>query len=1855
MSNRVTRSSARLAPTQDPTNPTTSDPSTNPSLPRQPSTAVAPTTRKRKQAQDDPPPPAPSDTAQPRRSKRARLSDPTPGPTQPSKRPKNMSSSSHDEQDLSRSNMPRSKHAPTSPDDHASASKPRSSRRKSNQGPPDPPFAPSSNTDPSLTAPQSAQPSSSRKASKKSSHKKVPDASSSRPEPDPPRLPAEDHDEEDDHDDNDDEDEEEGDEDDAAAAAAYRHHGDGDDDDPFSGAFLNRSGMPAGLSSTLRALSGMMSGMTTRLRALLENLRAKDDPSIQMVALSELSDILLVSNEDNLAGHFSPDQFVKELVALMQPNDFTGEENPEMMLLACRCIANLMEALPQATASVVYGGAVPVLCQKLLEIHYIDLAEQALSTLEKISIEFPGSIVREGGLSACLTYLDFFATSTQRSAVTTAANCCRNLSEESFPTVRDVMPILLNVLSSSDQRVVEQGSLCVSRIVESFRFQETKLEELVSPDLLKAVLRLLLPGTTTMIGPNIHAQFLRVLSYTARASPRLAVELLRMNVVDTLYQILTGVSPPASSDGVAMKIDKNIIMQALIRTPRDQIFETLNVICEILPSVSPDNLMFINDLTDAGNTGPGVVSMGTRARKSPNDNRLELLQGCQPEVRRFAVILFPTLMHAYTSTVNSSVRHKVLTAQLKMLSNFDTSVLEEALSGVAYASHLASILTQEEDPTLVTFALQVAELLLKRLESTYRPQFYREGVMAEITKLAQRDLAPVKLTETESDPAAHVDAPSFSAELPVRSEPAEEDHEEPDGPDYPEEESGGEHDDDNEDHDEEDEEDSESESGLRKSQTHPAGSSQDVVTSRARKFVEAYQNDGGLGEASRALTELKELAEDLRKCYASNNMFNGPALFQRLAQHFDGDTPETITSYELLTSDIVSTLLEIFQSSDSHTGRAARSAFLDAFMSQGGQAKTMPSGSVLPATAFSAMVHKLQDLLSRTEHFEVITVHQNASDSSRSGAASMLAKQLRIKLSADEESGIPRPYRNIMVSIHAIATFRALDDYLRPRISLAERAVRSRDALASSLAQVVSRESGNAIEGASTPPGSSDQKESSTQRAHTRSSKPESTPQNSGDATRHLGRASRKVLQQDSSERETSREDPTDAAEDSQQQLECADEAALSDEDEDNEEDLDAIVNDFDDEDQNMEDADQDTSAVNLEVANSGKVTARKEDGTRISTPLQGSQHSATSRTSASARLAAARELLSTPTTQRPASQVPAAQPASQDWHIEFSVDGQPLSNDTTIYRAVHFNQANPDEVSSRNIWSTLHKISFRRAPGPPPAEPSTLHSSSDASAASTSELPPSLSQHPATAAILRLMSTLHDMNANLEDIIAEEKTNDVKLSSEPLTQFVNTKLTAKLNRQLEEPLIVASNCLPTWSEDLARLYPFLFPFETRHFFLQSTSFGYSRSMTRWQNAQSENESRRHRDERPFLGRLQRQKVRISRSRILESAVKVMELYGSSPSILEVEYFEEVGTGLGPTLEFYSTVSKEFSKKKIKLWRENESIAGDDYAFGLGGLFPAPMSDEQANDEYGKKVLHLFKMLGKFVARSMLDSRIIDVSFSPTFFRIGAGNSAVKPSLGAVASVDKDLANSLKPLVRCARAKQEIQEDPSLTPEQKVQAISNIRIKDASIEDLGLDFTLPGYPAIELQPKGAEIDVTIDNVELYVEKVIDFTLGRGVQKQVDAFSAGFSQVFPYSALKAFTPDELVMLFGRADEDWSLETLMDSIKADHGFNLDSASVKNLLQTMSELTMSERRDFLQFVTGSPKLPIGGFKSLTPMFTVVCKPNEPPLMPDDYLPSVMTCVNYLKMPNYSSQEMLKAKLSLAIKEGQGAFHLS
>lgn len=1675
------------------------------------------------------------------------------------------------------------------------------------------------------------------------------------------------------------------------------------------GAGFSASYRTSGLPAALSMLGGMlsMSGMNGRLREILGNLGRKEDSSLQLIALQDLSEILLVSNEENLIGSFTPDPYVRELVSLMQPNEITGEENPEIMLLACRCLANLMEAIPSSAANVVYGGAVPVLCQKLLEISFIDLAEQALSTLEKISVEYPSRIVREGGLTACLSYLDFFATSTQRTAVTTAANCCRNISESSFSVVRDVMPILLNVLNSNDQRVVEQASLCVSRIVESFKHFPSKLEELVDVDLLKAILGLLLPGSANhSIGPSLHTQFLRVLAIVADASPRLAAELFKLNVVETIYQILTGVTPPAGTDDVAANLDSILIMQALTHRPREQFIETLNVVCNLLPSkvdASQDGVA--EDFPSGSSRGVRDASLGKpqlrRETSGLDKKRLKFLEGCKDEVRRFALILLPKLSDAYSSTVNLDIRQRVMTAQVRMLSNLDRDIILEALKEVPYASFLASILSQQDHPSLVGLALQATDLLMSRLEKIYRYQLYREGVINEIEKLAivSEDIEAEAASSNDAPDNQHVaakrldldnhsdDHRSSSDSIDINNRGLHEsishssDHgddeicggghnisfaggsgnsdmyelsigtgtdldvdnihkcvDESAGDSSNGEEDGTETEkidedaeDENESHvgdeggvDEENHDDTPgspaSSYGSDTSYDFPLRDRQATIAplqthinALARRFLIKHEtgknNDGVRLKATQTLSSLTSLANEIAEFYLGPHadtlaIGKGIELFKRLAGFFDSNVVENATSAELLGSGLINVLERIFGNADQCFATAARSAFLECFIGHQINSQPATQSTSVSTTPFSGLVHKLQDLLSRSENFEVITVHHNTFDRSQTSAASMLAKQIRLRLVADDDPDIPTAYRDIMVSIHAIATFKTLEEYLRPRIDLSLRSrIMRQDGLSRALAAIngpngadastlsaataarLAMERSNLFSGSSLPPDNLkdqsipailDSRQTKPAAQKPRASRPRShrkmenskaakagqpnTPGTASDTDDKRKTRPRRSFRHHASSSNKSgsafQEDEYDA---SANALEVKQVAIAKDDREINDTGAtDATVGSPDEE--MTTGGASESSAVNAEIAGGGKMFTRQDKNTLVSTPskLQNSIQSLDS--SASALTVALKGDLFTPSRSL-APRIPSSDSVIQftrDWHMEFTLDEKPVSLDSTVYRAVFDPDNDRSEQLNRSVWSSIHTVHYRRVSGPQPSEPvncgvavsahidsdNTINPGTADSGCSDSPSGSASSKldgrDPITLSILRLLKNLHEFNANIDDISLANEGMPM-LKAEPVLQFVNTKLTAKLNRQLEEPLIVASNCLPNWSEDLARLYPFLFPFETRHLFLQSTSFGYARSMTRWQNTKVQEDFRRdRRDERPFLGRLQRQKVRISRSKILESAVKVMELYGASQSILEVEYFEEVGTGLGPTLEFYSTVSREFSKKKYRLWRDSDP--GDtEFVSSSSGLFPRPLSETDTTGTNGERLMSLFEALGKFVARSMLDSRIIDINFNPIFFRIGDGTSKVRPSLGAVNAVDPALARSLLLIQKFATTKEAIERDAVRSAVEKTAAIAAITINNSRIEDYSLDFTLPGYPDIELVPGGSQISVNIDNVGTYVERVVSMTLADGVRRQVDAFQKGFSQVFPYSALSAFTPDELVSLFGRIEEDWSLES------------------------------------------------------------------------------------------------------------------
>lgn len=1192
-------------------------------------------------------------------------------------------------------------------------------------------------------------------------------------------------------------------------------------------------------------------------------------------------------------------------------------------------------------------------------------------------------------------YLDFFSTNVQRTAVTTAANCCRNIPLDSFNTVKEIIPNLKGIICSTDQKVVEQGCLCIARIVEGFKHHPDKLEQLIGEDILEAVLAILLPGNTSVAGSSTHTQLLRLLGLLVRNSAKLCVQLLKMNLVGTIYQILTGVSPPEDTDMESRTKTSIFVLQALIHRPHNQILETLNIICDLFP----DPLTIADPALEIlGEDQPAYLSSLERSRPT-REQRIQLLNECRKDVIRFTKILLPTLLDIYSSTIIFTVRQRVLNGLLKIFLYLDPDTLKTTLTDVQLASFLAGMLSQQDHPLLTLAALRLAELLSRKLPDVYRMHFQREGIIAEVEKLAS-DAVPTSSGNGMSGIPASMEAQHLDTS-----------------------------EDDSDDDREESEDELESPYATPQQMFMGMTAPNDLIKKIAKAFLQQYTESGNQEERKEdsMLQKLQALGTQIS---TSIDDATRTEFLEELATYFEGDL-ESITTYELLESKILDVLLSALSNGDDPINM--QRDFLRAFAKR-------HQACIESTSPLEILIMKLQELLSRSERFEVISVSQGPFDDNRRNPASMLAKQIRLKVIAEDKSSVPKECQQFTVSIHAISQVHNLASFIRNKIvtftarpaSIAGSLRDPTDVLrnltdrrsALELAQLAHQM------GIPIPP--------------SLARRMESLGSSSGSGTAKASPTSR--VSSARLKKERSEESPP-APETALDSRETASDPELDEMDENDEE----LVDDMDD----MEEDDPDT-AVSVEVP------------TPTSTP-QGVRPPQ----SAAARLSSAAM-----------SYAAALQQVPQDWHLEFEFGGHPIPLESTVFEPLHRYSGLQTAVNGYyHIFTGMHTLKFRKVPGPPPTQgTSRVRQWLTVESLNSGMEEPSIVESPVSigsdtsASILKLLKLLHSLSQRWNEILGDTQHIDRLRRPDLISQFVNTKLTAKLNRQLEEPLLIASNCLPTWAQDLARHYPFLFPFETRYLFVQSTSFGYSRCMNRW--VPQRTNSRADRRDLP-LGRQQRSKLKLqSRENFLRLALTAMYRYAHKPPVLEMEYEDEVGTGLGPTLEFYANTSKEFARKKLHMWRENDANDGEEFLHVSNGLFPAPLPDgHSTEEEYGpavdlsnfRRMEYLFIGLGKFVARSMLDSRIIDIHFNPLFFRLAENEDYDRPSVLSLKAVDQRLYESLKVLQRFSNAKRDIQADCSLTEKEKSVRVQAIRIDDISVDDLALDFTLPGYGKIELK------------------------------------------------------------------------------------------------------------------------------------------------------------------------------------------
>ncbi|XP_050346752.1 E3 ubiquitin-protein ligase HECTD1 isoform X1 [Nymphalis io] len=512
-----------------------------------------------------------------------------------------------------------------------------------------------------------------------------------------------------------------------------------------------------------------------------------------------------------------------------------------------------------------------------------------------------------------------------------------------------------------------------------------------------------------------------------------------------------------------------------------------------------------------------------------------------------------------------------------------------------------------------------------------------------------------------------------------------------------------------------------------------------------------------------------------------------------------------------------------------------------------------------------------------------------------------------------------------------------------------------------------------------------------------------------------------------------------------------------------------------------------------------------------------------------------------------------------------------------------------------------------------------------------------------------------------------------------PAHAFLSTKLTNKLHHQLQDPLSLAAAATPRWCQQLIDWCPFLFPLETRQMFFACTAFGTSRTIV-WLQAQRDRALDRQRTGNTVsprradleatefrMGRLRHERVRIPRHpNLLRSAMQVMRVHAGRKSVLEVEFADEEGTGLGPTLEFYALVAAELQRADLHMWLCDAPTHHDDfsplpltlpdekpagyYVMRASGLFPAPLPQESSICD---KVCKYFWFLGVFLAKVLQDGRLVDLPLSEPFLRVMCGEELTYDDLK---EIDPIRHKFLESVMEAAKQYESILRDTMLSETERESRIAALTVDGATFDQLALTMTHVGSstaPELAVHPLcdgGEHIEVGAATARAYAEASARWMVSAGVARQTAAFRRGFAAVFPPRRLRAFSSAELrLLLCGERGPVWTRDHLLQYTEPKLGYTRESPGFLRLVDVLVEMSWRERKAFLQFATGCSSLPPGGLANLHPRLTVVRKVDAG----DGSYPSVNTCVHYLKLPEYSCKEVLRERLLAATNER--GFHLN
>ncbi|XP_064087863.1 E3 ubiquitin-protein ligase SMURF1-like isoform X2 [Macrobrachium nipponense] len=276
--------------------------------------------------------------------------------------------------------------------------------------------------------------------------------------------------------------------------------------------------------------------------------------------------------------------------------------------------------------------------------------------------------------------------------------------------------------------------------------------------------------------------------------------------------------------------------------------------------------------------------------------------------------------------------------------------------------------------------------------------------------------------------------------------------------------------------------------------------------------------------------------------------------------------------------------------------------------------------------------------------------------------------------------------------------------------------------------------------------------------------------------------------------------------------------------------------------------------------------------------------------------------------------------------------------------------------------------------------------------------------------------------------------------------------------------------------------------------------------------------------------------------------------------------------------------------------------------------------DSSINPEH----LSYFHFVGRVIGMAVFHGHYIDGGFSMPFYKMLLNKLIV---LDDIEAVDPDLHRSL-----------------------------NWMLENVITDIIDTTFTVEHdcfgvLQKKELKPGGNNVIVTEDNKKEYVRLYVNYRFMQGIEHQFGALQKGFTEVVPQHLLKPFDERELELIIGglgKIDiEDWKANTRLKHCTPE------TPVVGWFWQIVDSYTEEMRARLLQFVTGSSRVPLQGFKALQgstgaagPRLFTIHQIDAP----TENLPKAHTCFNRIDLPPYESYSKMLEKLTQAVEETCG-----